>query len=472
MKNTLFTNDNLFILNGLNSELVDLIYLDPPFNSKRTYSAPVGSKAAGTSFKDMWTWADVDEGYLDKLVEQYPAMVRFIQSVQKIHSKGMMAYITYMTQRLIQMHRILKETGSIYLHCDSTASHYLKVILDEIFGRDNFRNEIIWQRNHSSGKGSQYAAKKFGANTDTIFFYTKSDVFYLKNTKKINDKEILSKFNRIDKDGRRYNVGTPLFRSKTMGDRPNLCYTWKGFKNPHLSGWRLSKERLEEEYQNGNIVITEDGKLERRKYLDEYEGMPMDNNWTDIPRIGAKESTGYSTQKPLALLNRIIEASSKQGDIVFDPFCGCATACVAAQQIGRQWIGIDIEKQAVKILIERLSDYDELKAAGSLFSDFIHRTDIPQRTDIKIEPITVSIKEKLFAEQKGCCNGCAVELEIRHFEVDHVIPKAKGGGDYYENYQLLCGNCNKTKGDRPMEYLRIKIKTREEMMVNKLTFGE
>ena len=143
-RNTLYTNDNLYVLSGLDSGLVDLIYLDPPFNTKRTYSAPVGSKAAGTSFKDMWTWKDVDEYHLDTLADQFPALARYIASVGTIHSKPMMAYLTYMAQRIVEMHRILKETGSLYLHCDATASHYLKSLLDGIFGKQGFRNEIVW----------------------------------------------------------------------------------------------------------------------------------------------------------------------------------------------------------------------------------------------------------------------------------------------------------------------------------------
>ncbi len=466
-QNTLYTNDNLFVLHGLNSQSVDLIYLDPPFNSKRMYSAPVGSKAAGTSFKDMWTWDDVNEAYLDKMIDNYPSMVSFIKSIQKIHSKAMMAYVTYMTQRIIEMHRILKNDGSFYLHCDSTASHYLKIILDEIFDKDNFRNEIIWQRNDGRAKGSQYKAKKFGTNTDTILFYTKSNNFYFNPLKKPLPDALDNKFVKIDENGRRYYAGIPIFRSKTMGDRPNLCYEWRGFKNPHPSGWRLSIERLEEEYKKGNVVITKDGKLERRKYEDDYEGEPMDNNWTDITRVlKGDEKTGYRTQKPLALMLRIIEASCPEGGIVLDPFCGCATTCVAAQKLKRGWIGIDIEKNAVNLLIDRLSD------DAGLFQDFIDRKDTPQRTDIKQEPITQSVKQRLFTQQNGHCNACGVEMRIVDFEVDHIIPKSKGGGDYYENYQLLCGNCNRIKGDRPMEYLRIKIKQREEMLQNKLTFGE
>ncbi|RLA08685.1 MAG: hypothetical protein DRQ51_01640 [Gammaproteobacteria bacterium] len=466
--NTLYTNDNLFILNGLNNESIDLIYLDPPFNSKRFYSAPIGSKSAGASFSDMWSWEDVNESYLEKMFSNYPFLVNFIQSIEGIHGKAMMAYITYMTQRIIEMHRVLKPTGSFYLHVDPTASHYLKIVLDKIFGKSNFRNEIIWQR-MTGAKGSQFKAKKFGASTDTILFYTKSDEYHLNPTIKLkeNDPVMLKKFNKIDNKGKRYyDDSAHIWRNPSMGDRPNLCYAWRGFNNPHLSGWRLSKQRLEEEYQKGNIVIKDDGKLERRKYFDDYDGKTLDNNWIDIPRAMGGERTGYPTQKPIALLNRIIKASSREGDIIFDPFCGCATACVAAQQLNRKWIGIDIEKQAAEVLVNRLSD------DAGLFSNFIHRVDIPKRDDIKKELPSFSIKERLHKEQKGICKGCNHEYLIKDFHIDHIIPKAKGGGDYYENYQLLCGHCNTTKGDRPMEYLMNKVKIQDELLKEKLTFGK
>jgi site-specific DNA-methyltransferase (adenine-specific) len=378
--NTLYTNDNLYVLSGMNSESVDLIYLDPPFNTKRMYSAPVGSKAAGASFKDMWTWQDVDEGYLDSLADNFPALAKYIASVGAIHSKPMMAYLTYMAQRIIEMHRVLKETGSLYLHCDSTASHYLKSLLDSVFGKNNFRNEIVW-------------CYSVGGKTET------------------------------DDDGRTY----------------RLVY---GSKN-------ASGETRYYKY-----------------YLD--EGKIPEDWWTDINSLqsGVEERTGYPTQKPLALLHRIIKASSHEGDIVLDPFCGCATTCVAAQQLGRKWIGIDIEKQSVKVLINRLSD------DAGLFKDFIAANQIPKRSDIqKILP-TGNVKQRLHKQQDGKCNACGVSFESRNLEIDHIIPKAKGGGDYYENYQLLCDSCNKIKGDRPMEYLRMKIETRESMMKNKIFFGE
>jgi site-specific DNA-methyltransferase (adenine-specific) len=198
------------------------------------------------------------------------------------------------------------------------------------------------------------------------------------------------------------------------------------------------------------------------------EGKIPEDWWTDINSLqsGVEERTGYPTQKPLALLKRIVLASSNEGDVVLDPFCGCATTCVAAQQLQRKWIGIDIEKQAVNVLIQRLSD------AGRLFRDFVATDQIPKRSDLKEVPKTQSMKERLYKEQNGKCKACGEDFKIWNLEIDHIVPESKGGGNYYENYQLLCGSCNKIKGNRPMEYLRLKIETRERMMKDKIFFGE
>ncbi|MCH9844767.1 MAG: GIY-YIG nuclease family protein [Alphaproteobacteria bacterium] len=380
---TIFCRDNIDILQGINSDSIDLIYLDPPFNKNKTFTAPIGSSAEGAAFDDIFRAADVKEEWLEVIKKNQPKASIFLNSIKNISGKNSynFCYLAYMAIRLMACYRILKQTGSIYLHCDSTMSHYLKLLMDCIFSEDNFRNEIIWQRNDKRGKGSQFKSRKFGSNTDTILFYTKSNDYILQATL-WREENISKKFDKSDEKGRLYYTGIPIFRAKSMGARPNLCYQWRGFISPHPSGWRLSKERLEEEYQKGNIIISTDGKkIERRKYLDDYDGEPMDNNWTDIARIStSNEATGYPTQKPLALLERIIKASSNEGDMVLDPFCGCATTCVAAEKLNRQWVGIDVSHKAYELVQIRLQ-----KEIGYLLGDVHYHTTPPKRTDINAD---------------------------------------------------------------------------------------
>lgn len=405
--NILYTADNLHVMNGLNSESVDLIYLDPPFNSKRIFSAPIGSKAAGAAFKDMWSWADVDKFYLQELVEADQALVDYIQSIQRSHGKAMMAYITYMAERIMQMHRLLKPTGSIYLHCDQTAGHYLKVLMDHIFGKQNFRNNVVW-----CYKENETATRYFPKKHDDILFYTKNRKYTFTVQRGEITEAQRKRYSHVDEEG-------------------NLWANMKG-------KWRM------------------------------LEGGAKVRDWWEIPIAQSAERTGYPTQKPLALLHRIIQASSNEGDIVLDPFCGCATTCVAAQQLHRHWIGIDIEKKARDQVAMRLAD-----DAGRLFTDFVHTKELPQRTDVvKIAVSDKKLKQRLYKEQQGKCNGCYGEFDIWHLEVDHKIPKSRGGGDYKENYQLLCGNCNRIKGNRTMEFLRAKIEKRRKDLNHKVSFGD
>ncbi len=356
---TLYYGDCLEWMEQWPDECVDLIYLDPPFNSNANYNilfsnaVDSGEKAQYRAFNDTWHWdaaaAERYAAFRDAVAR--PAHGAVVGLYRVLGESGMLAYITYMAERLEHMRRLLKPTGSIYLHCDPTASHYLKIVMDAIFGTGNFRGEISWKRATSSQKGSQHAPRRWGSNRDIILHFAKTRGAQLKPFQELTEKERKSKFNKTDDRGRRYyDDSAHIWRNPNMGARPNLCYEWRGFKNPHSSGWRLSKARLEEEYQKGNIVIREDGKLERRKYEEDYRGLPIGNNWDDINPVAGNERIGYPTQKPLVLLERIVKASSNEGDVVLDPFCGCGTAIEAAMRLNRSWAGIDISSFAIDLI--------------------------------------------------------------------------------------------------------------------------
>ena len=437
---TLWTGDNLGLMRGMNSESIDLIYLDPPFNSNRDYAAPIGSEAAGAAFKDTWALSDIDLAWHGEIAEESPDLYAVIDAAGLAQGKGMKSYLIMMAVRLLEMCRLLKSTGSIYLHCDPTASHYLKMLMDCIFGKNNFRNEITWQRHTSLSKGSQYTPKTWGNTTDTILFYAGSGSS-LRPYRSMTEEESDKQFPNIEPEtNRRYNTRTPIFSTPSMGARPNLCYEWRGFTAPHASGWRLSKERLEEEYQKGSIIIKPNGRLERRKYERDFRGKQVGNLWTDIPIPIGKERVGYPTQKPLALLDRIIRASSSEGDVVLDPFAGCATACVAAERLNREWVGIDFSPLAAKLVKSRL--HKEM----CLWYEVDHRTDIPHRTDLGKLPHYKTHKHTLFGKQEGHCAGCEVAFPFRNFTVDHIVPRSRGGHDHIDNLQLLCNACNSQKG--------------------------
>ena len=443
---SVFTGDNLPIMRGMNSESVDLIYLDPPFNSKSNYAAPIGSKAAGAEFKDTWTLSDIDIAWLDLIEIRHPALNRVIQAAM---TKSDKSYLVYMAVRLLEMKRILKDSGSIYLHCDPTMSHYLKLIMDAVFGRKAFRNEITWKRNSSHND-----TKAFGRVADTILFY--GSAIRADAVRVPLDPNYVAKFYRHKDDRGQYRHDN-IIRSASLGSRPNLSYEYRDFK-PDF-GWRMTRPKIEALDADGRIAWSATGRPYLKRYLHENKGQVPTSIWTDISPVqgAAKERTGYPTQKPLALLDRIIRASSNEDDVVFDPFCGCATTLVAADHLQRQWIGIDISSKAVDLVIDRI------KQDQGLFRDIIARNDIPQRTDIEVLRLYNSLdnKKHLYGQQAGNCNGCYEHFEIRHLEVDHIIARSQGGTDHIENLQLLCGNCNRVKGNRGQEYLIAKLEGRK-----------
>lgn len=357
--NTLFYGDNLPILREyVPDESIDLIYLDPPFNSNRSYNvlfkdeSGQQSEAQITAFDDTWHWGPSAEAVYEELATgsnvavgtMIAALLRFIGRNQ------MMAYLIMMAARLVELHRVLKPTGSLYLHCDPTASHYLKIILDTVFGFENYRNEITWKRTSSHND----SRRNFSNLNDTIFFYSKSDKYsFTPQFAKYDDSYIRKNFKFVDENGRHYasdNLRSP-------NPRPNLTYDYKGYK-PHPNGWTVSLEKMQELDKQGRLIFPEnlDGRIRVKKYLDEMQGVVLGNIWDDIPPISsqAAERLGYPTQKPLILLERIIQASSNPNDVVLDPFSGCGTAISAAQKLGRKWIGIDITHLAIAMHKNRL----------------------------------------------------------------------------------------------------------------------
>jgi len=364
--NRLYYGDNLTVLRGVfDDESVDLIYLDPPFNSQASYNvlfrstAGEQSRAQIEAFDDTWHWGNEAELAFDGVMHgpnsDAAEMLRAMRAFLK--ENDMMAYLSMMAVRLVELHRVLKPTGSLYLHCDPTASHYLKILLDGIFGKENFRNEIVWLRSRNP-KGSQHKNTQWGSSTDTILFYSKSGEATLQvdRAKSISDAaDIAQHFPNVDDQGR-WDDG-PILRSHSMGDRPNLVYEYKGF-TPGPAGWRVSRERLEEIDRAGNLYWTATRRPRRKLRPGEKELNPLGNCWMDIPPINsqAQERLGYPTQKPQALLERIISASSNEGDTVLDPFCGCGTTIHAAQKLRREWIGIDITHLAISLIEKRLKD--------------------------------------------------------------------------------------------------------------------
>ena len=295
---TVWTADNLYVMRGMNSECVDLIYADPPFNSKANYAAPIGSKAAGAEFKDTWSLSDVDVAWLDLIEAKHPALNRVIRAAL---SKSDKSYLIYMAARLLEMQRILKPSGSIYLHCDPTMSHYLKLVMDAIFGRGNFRNELVWKRFNFHAD-----AKRFGAITDRLLYYAVSDTPQFNRVRVEYSKTyIQSKFTHREANGRRYR----LENLNPPGGRGPV-YEFQGITRP----WRMAQEKLEALHAEGRIY-TKSTVPQLKRYLDEMPGQAVADLWSDIAPINsqAKERTGYPTQKPLALLRRVIEASTERG---------------------------------------------------------------------------------------------------------------------------------------------------------------
>lgn len=349
--NTLYFGDNLAILREhFPAESVDLVYLDPPFNSDRNYNfiyrdlAGEGDTAQLEAFSDTWTMEGAAAEFAEVTGSSYPEGELLDALHRMLGDAPLVAYLSVMALRLRELHRVLKPTGSLYLHCDDAASHYLKLVLDAIFGQDQYRNDITWQR-----FGAHSDANRYGRTTDRVLYYTVSNarVFHPPLVPHSDD-HLATRFKQVDENGRRFWPNTCL----APGGRGPL-YEWNG----HSRNWRFTRENMQALHDAGDLYYSRTGMPYRKNYADELVGQPVQDLWTDIKMTkSGKERLGYPTQKPLALLERIISASSNPGDLVLDPFCGCGTAVVAAQSLGRHWAGIDITSLSVTLMRQRLAD--------------------------------------------------------------------------------------------------------------------
>ena len=470
---TIFCRDNLEVLRGINSNSIDLIYLDPPFSKNDTFITKGSKKVAeikrfflnkqkenklfleenfdqifkdnSVGFKDIWTENDVNKSYYSEIDEYNNQLVSYFESIKASIFRGGFYYLIYMAIRLIEMKRILKDTGGIYYHCDPTLSHYIKNVMDKIFGYDNFRNEIVWYYSNGGGRNKN----KYNKKHDYLLYYTKSKA-YTYNWKDIGET-----------------------REKQEG-------TFSGYFKTDEIGRRYQEVRT-----NKKIY---------KYYLDEPKNADDVFFINIISQRDKTERIGYPTQKPLALLEKIIKASSKEGDIVLDPFCGCATTCIAAEYLNRKWIGIDKKPQAFYMVYYRAYNSRDLlgtKVMPNMYGDIIQSTEIPKRTDLsakeieairivyerkervrrekKLSPKERAIaKELLYEDQAGMCNGCDVYMRSADLTIDHIAPKIEDGEDDLDNLQLLCYRCNVWKGKLSMGYLFKKLK--EERIITEGTF--
>jgi adenine specific DNA methylase Mod len=440
MANGLYYGDNLDVLrHEIASNSVDLVYLDPPFNSQASYNllfkGPSGKAADAQieAFEDTWHWGEgAERAFSEVLASTHTQAAELLRAMRSfLGANDMMAYLAMMAVRLIELHRVLKPTGSLYLHCDPTASHYLKILLDAIFGLANFRNEIIWKRSDAKGDASGQGAKHFGRVNDSILFYGKSvNSIFNPLFIPLEKQYVATWYRHQDPDGRRYKLDN--MTGPGGAAKGNPYYEVMGVGRY----WRYSRERMQQLIDEGRVIQTTPGAVPMyKRYLNESKGTPVTSNWTDISflRGHASEKLGYPTQKPVALLERVILTSSNDGDLVLDPFCGCGTAVHAAQKLGRAWIGIDITHLAISLIERRLKD----AFPGIAFEvhgtpkDLESAIDLARRDKYQFEWWAVSLVDArpFGGKKKGADTGIDGILFFRsdRDKTEKVLVSVKGG---------------------------------------------
>lgn len=465
----LFFGDNLPVIRThIADEFVDLVYLDPPFNSKRDYNllfkTPKGhrSDAQITAFEDSWCWGEQAENEFREIQQQTNTDVAEVMNALRsfLGQNDMMAYLTMMTNRLLELHRVLKPKGSLYLHCDPTASHYLKIVLDAVFGKENYRSEISWRRSAAHNDAKQ-GRKIYGNVRDTIFFYTKSKVWTWNSLYTPYDEGYVKNFYKhVDSNNRRYQLDN-LTAAKVGGD---TRYEWRvkrvaggawesdlgdEWQSPQEGVeylgvlpygrriWAYSKSNMRTMALEGRLGYTGTGMPRFKRFLDEMPGVSLQNDWSDIPAASGAEWMGYPTQKPLALLERIISASSNPGDVVLDPFCGCGTAVHAAEQLGRQWIGVDITHLSIGLIEKRMKQAFPALLSKGAFSiegvptDFAGSTDLALRDKYQFQFWALSLvhAQPFKGGKKGADGGVdgLIFAEVDKGKTEKIIVSVKGG---------------------------------------------
>ena len=499
----LYVLDNIRLLRGLDSDSIDLICSDPPYNSKRVFNAPLGSKAAGQKFDDRWRWDEVTDEWHDLLSIEYPAVKEVIEAAAVIEGgsvdrrsgristgrvkNSMAAYLAWMAPRLIEMKRVLKGTGSIYIHCDDSAESYLRLLMDGIFGRAQFRNAITWKR--TTGRSG---ANRYGRVSDRLLFYCLDRPVW--NTQyEPHNPEYIKKFYRHEDEHGRWRSDQLTASGLSRGDSGQ---SWRGIDpSVHGNHWRgpnafpshitkpedwddlSTRQKLDCLDDLGLIVWPQKGSVPCfKRYLSTTKGNAATDIITDVLPVQthSSERTGWSTQKPVALYERLIKASSNPGDIVLDPFCGCSTTLVAAERLGRQWIGCDIDPRAQEVVQDQMCKLllDESALPFQQGQGFKHSKTPPKRTDIKTYS-KQETKNLVFHRQSAQCGNryCTSDaLRLVDMELDHRLPKSRGGSDDIDNMTGLCGNCNRRKGAKSWgEFLAQEAadRAREEIRVNR-----
>ncbi len=451
--NQLFYGDNLDVLRKhIPGESVDLIYLDPPFNSQRAYNIIFQDKKGKQpvsqieAFEDTWRWTPQTMQAFDEVMANpgasYPLKQMMTAFKAFMGPSDLMAYLTMMAIRLVELHRVLKKTGSLYLHCDPTASHYLKILLDNVFGQQNYRNEINWKRT----LGHHLSTRSFDRMTDTIFFYTKDEGYpFQTQYASVTDKKILEKFPYVEPETGRKFTHEKLEKTSNAYSKGEVRII-QGRSVISNVGWIWTQDTFDERLMdNPNLIYwTGEGRPRYKRYADEYLGRQSSTLWDDIPPLSSNSSErlGYPTQKPLALLDRIVHTSSNEGDLVLDPFCGCGTTVVAAERLGRRWIGIDITYYAIGLVKKRLAEqcpgveYVE----DGIPKSYDDAVQLFRQSPFQFESWAVAlVGGQPFKSKGGGDRGIDGLLFFKDYEGEHhrIIIEVKGGGYHPKEVRAL-----------------------------------